>query len=486
MTMAVSIDPVSLAGPPFSFAPLIGGEEAESNWQLPVHYPYTGEQIATIPLLDETQVRRALDRAAASGPPPDRHARSLVLQAVAERIAREADGLARLLTWESGLCLRDTRYEVRRAVDVFRFAAAEALRDDGDVFACDTSANGRSRRAYSMREPVRLVAAMTPFNHPLNQVAHKVAPAIAAGAPIVLKPSERTPLAALWLGRAIIDAGLPPDRLAIVTGDAPEVLATMLDHPAVDVLSFTGGVAVGKQIAHRLGYRRAVLELGGNDPLIVLRDADLALATSLAVAGTTRNSGQRCTAVKRILADESIADELVERIAEGVRALVVGDPFDEATDVGTVIDEAAAQTVERRVIEAVAAGATLVTGGERSGAQIRPPVLDHVRPELELVREETFGPAVPILRVRGLDDAIAVANGTRYGLSSGVVSNDLEAVMRCVRELRCGTVNVNEVPGYRTELTPFGGIGDSGLGVKEGVLEAMRSMATQKLYTLPW
>jgi phosphonoacetaldehyde dehydrogenase len=484
--MAVSLDAPALAGPPFAFAPLIGGEPAESNWQLPVHYPYTGAQIATIPLLDESQIRGALDRAAAAGPPPDRYARSLVLNGVADRIAAEADGLARMLTWESGLCLKDTRYEVRRAVDVFRFAASESLRDDGAVFACDTSANGRSRRAYSMREPVRLVAALTPFNHPLNQVAHKVAPAIAAGAPMVLKPSERTPLAALWLGRAILDAGLPPDRLAIVTGDAPDVLATMLDHPAVDVLSFTGGVTVGKHIANRLGYRRAVLELGGNDPLIVLGDADLALATSLAIAGTTKNSGQRCTAVKRILVDESIADELVERIAAGVRALVVGDPFDEATDIGTVIDEESARTIERRVGDAVAAGATLVTGGERTGAQIRPPVLDHVRPEMELVRQETFGPAVPILRVRGLDEAIAVANGTTFGLSSGVVSNDLESIMRCVRELRCGTVNVNEVPGYRTELTPFGGIGDSGLGVKEGVLEAMRAMATQKLYTLQW
>ncbi len=484
--MAISLEAPALSGPPFAFPPLIGGEPAESARELVVRFPYTGEQVASVPLLDESQVRAALDLAADAGPAPDRYQRSLVLNGVADRIGAEAESLARLITWESGLCLRDTRYEVRRAVDVFRFAASEALRDDGAVFACDTSANGRSRRAYTMRVPVRLVAAMTPFNHPLNQVAHKVAPAIAAGAPMVLKPSERTPLAALWLGRAILDAGLPPERLAIVTGDAPAVLATMLDHPAVDVLSFTGGVAVGKLIADRLGYRRAILELGGNDPLIVLADADLELATSLAVAGTTRNSGQRCTAVKRILADEAIADELVHRITARIRAMKVGDPFDEATEIGTVIDEDSARTIERRVADAVAAGAELTTGGERSGAQIRPPVLDHVRPEMELVREETFGPAVPILRVRGLDEAIAVANGTSYGLSSGVVSNDLEAVMRCVRELRCGTVNVNEVPGYRTELTPFGGVGDSGLGVKEGVLEAMRGMGTQKLYTLPW
>ena len=283
--MAIPLEVPTLSGPPYSFSSLVDGAEVAGDDELAVLYPYTGEQVATVPMLSEAQVRSALDRTAAAGPAPDRYARSLVLNAVADRIVAEADGLARLITWESGLCLRDTRYEVRRAVDVFRFAAGEALRDDGAVFACDTSANGRSRRAYSMREPVRLVAAMTPFNHPLNQVAHKVAPAIAAGAPMVLKPSERTPLAALWLGRAILDAGLPPDRLAIIVGDAPSVLATMLEHPSVDVLSFTGGVAVGKHIADRLGYRRAVLELGGNDPLIVLRDADLELATSLAIAG---------------------------------------------------------------------------------------------------------------------------------------------------------------------------------------------------------
>ena len=219
--MAIPLEVPALSGPPYSFSSLVDGAEVAGDEELAVLYPYTGEQVATVPMLSEAQVRSALDRTAAAGPAPDRYARSLVLNAVADRIAAEADGLARLITWESGLCLRDTRYEVRRAVDVFRFAAGEALRDDGAVFACDTSANGRSRRAYSMREPVRLVAAMTPFNHPLNQVAHKVAPAIAAGAPMVLKPSERTPLAALWLGRAILDAGLPPDRLAIIVGDAP-------------------------------------------------------------------------------------------------------------------------------------------------------------------------------------------------------------------------------------------------------------------------
>ncbi len=453
---------------------------------LAVRYPYTGEVVGEAPLLERAEVDAALDAAAEARVPLDRHERAQVLERVARRIADEAEGLARAITLESGLCLKDTRYETRRAVDVFRFAAAEALRDDGQAFACDTSANGRARRAFTFREPVRLVAAITPFNHPLNQVAHKIAPAIAAGAPMVLKPSEKTPLAALWLGEACRDAGWPEAALSIVTGDREEILDAMLAHDGVEVVSYTGGVAVGKLIADRLGYRRAILELGGNDPLIVLADADLDQAAALAVSGGTKNSGQRCTAVKRVVVDDSVADELARRIVEQVSTLRVGDPLDEATDIGTLIDEDAAALVERRVVDAVGDGARLLFGGGRDGAQLAPPVLDDVPPAAELVREETFGPAIPLIRVGGLDEAIAVANGTAYGLSAGVVSNDLAAVTRCIRELRAGSVNVGEVPGYRTELTPFGGVKDSGLGVKEGVQEAIRGMTTQKLYTLPW
>jgi aldehyde dehydrogenase (NAD+) len=476
----------AVAAPSYSFACLVGGEEVRGADRLAVHYPFTGEEIGDVALLGHADVERALDLAADARPALDRFGRAQVLERVAEAISASAEELATLITWESGLCLKDTRLEVRRAVDVFRFAAAEALRDDGSVFACDTSANGRPRRAYTVREPVRLVAAITPFNHPLNQVAHKLAPALAAGAPIVLKPSEKTPLAALWLGRAVVEAGWPADTVAVVTGEREEILDAMLSHRGVEVVSFTGGVAAGHLIAEQLGYRRVVLELGGNDPLIVLRDADVDDAAALAVSGATKNSGQRCTAVKRVIADEELVDELSERIVALAGELVVGDPFDEATDVGTMIDEPAAALVERRALDAVAAGARLRHGGARNGALLVPPVLDRVEPTMELVREETFGPAVPVIRVSGLDEAIEVANGTAYGLSAGVVSNNLAAVTRCVRELRCGSVNVNEVPGYRTELTPFGGVKVSGLGVKEGVIEAIRAMTTVKLFTLPW
>lgn len=451
-----------------------------------VRSPFSGELVGEAPVSRPEEVRSALDVAANYVNELSRHERSELLFAVADRLGELRAELSTLISRESGLCLKDTRHEVARAVDVFRFAAIEALHDDGEVFAGDVSAVGRDRRAHTLRVPVRAVAAISPFNHPLNQVAHKVAPAIAVGAPIVLKPSERTPLTALRLADVLEEVGIPPPAAQTVCGEPAAILDEFLAHDGVDVVTFTGGEAVGKSIARRLGYRRAVLELGGNDPLLVLGDADLDEAAELAVAGAFRNSGQRCTAVKRIIAVESIADALGERIVELTGRLRCGDPLDEDTDVGTVIDEQAARSIEARIDDAVAAGARLLHGGERDAALLAPAVLDHVPTSTDLVVRETFGPVAPIIRVRDLDHAIATANATSYALSSAVCTFDWRSIARCIRELRAGTVNVREVPGWRTELTPFGGIGDSGLGVKEGVRDAMRAMSFTKLYTLPW
>ena len=454
---------------------------------IPVHSPYTGEMAGEAPVTPPEDVGSILDRLASSGRERlTRHERAEILNGVAARLLGRRDELARLISTESGLCLKDTLHEISRAVDVFRFAAIEALRDNGETFAGDVTAQGSDRRAHTLTEPVRLVAAITPFNHPINQVAHKVAPAIAAGAPIAVKPSEKTPLSALALLELMRESGLPVGMADVVCGDPAGIVDAFLAHDAVELLSFTGGVAVGRAIAARLGYRRAVLELGGNDPLLVLEDADLEEAAQLTVRGAFANSGQRCTAVKRIIAVEAVADELAERVAAGARALVVGDPVDPATDIGTVIDEAAAAQIVERVHGAISAGARLLAGGGREGALVWPTVLDFVPEDVELVASETFGPVAPIIRVADLDDAIRTANGTRYALSSGVCTFDWRSIARCIRELRAGTVNVREVPGWRTEITPFGGIGDSGLGVKEGVREAMRAMSHTKLYTLPW
>lgn len=470
----------------YDYPTLIDGEEIWGEDRFEVRSPYTGEVVGSAPKLTRERVVETLEWAATKRFDLSRHERATVLNRIADRLAKGAEDFARLITSESGLCLKDTTYEVRRAQDVFRFAAMEALRDDGQVFACDTSANGKKRRAYTIREPLRLVAAITPFNHPLNQVAHKVAPSIATNNVMVLKPTSRTPLSAMRLAMVMREAGLPDGMVTMVTGEASEIGPVMWTHPAVELVSLTGGTEIGKRIASEMGYKRAILELGGNDPLIVLGDADIEEAVRLAVYGAFKNSGQRCTAVKRIIVVESVADAFAEGLVAATRKLVAGDPMDPDTDVGTVIAAADAIDFERRMNDAIDAGAKLLYGGDRKGAQITPCVMDHVRPEMEIVSCETFGPYAPIIRVEDLDQAIAVANSTEFGLSSGVVTNDLRAINRCIRELRCGTVNIREVPGYRTELTPFGGTKDSGLGVKEGVVEAMRAMTFTKLYTLPW
>jgi aldehyde dehydrogenase (NAD+) len=465
----------------------IAGEKVERAQTFDVRYPYTGEVVAEVSKATVDDVRRALKIAREFRSPLTRHDRYRILMRAGEFIAARRDEIARGITLESGLCLKDTLYEVGRASDVLLFAANAALVDDGQVFSCDLTAHGKSRKLFTQREPLQgVIVGITPFNHPLNQVIHKVAPAIATNNRMVLKPSEKTPLAAFTLADILYEAGLPPQMLSVVTGDPKDIADELLTNADVDLVTFTGGVAIGKHIAARAVYKRQVLELGGNDPLIVLDDADLDEAATLAAAGSYRNSGQRCTAVKRMLVHQSVADDFVARLVEKTRAVKFGDPLDPATDMGTVIDEAAALEFEKRVGEAIAQGAQLRFGHRRQGALYAPTVIDHVKPEMKVVREETFGPVSPVIRFRSLDEAIAIANGTAYGLSSAVCTNRLDAITRLVRELNVGTVNVREVPGYRLESTPFGGIKDSGLGYKEGVQEAMKSFTNVKTWSIPF
>lgn len=465
----------------------IAGRKVAGERSFEVRYPYTGEVVATVPLATVAQVREALRIAKNYRSKLTRHDRYRILMRAAELIAARRDEIARLITLESGLALCDTLYEVGRASDVLLFAANQALVDDGQVFSCDLTPHGKHRKVYTLREPLLgAISAITPFNHPLNQVIHKVAPAVATNNRIVVKPSEKTPLAAFVLADALYEAGLPPEMLSVVTGDPKEIADELLTSPDVDLVTFTGGVAVGKHIAARAVYKRQVLELGGNDPLIVMEDADIEEAATLAASGSYKNSGQRCTAVKRMLVHERVADRFVERLVEKTKAVKYGDPLDPATDMGTVIDEAAAREFEARVDEAIAQGARLLAGHVRRGALYAPTVIDRVSPEMRVVKTETFGPVSPVIRFADIDDAIRIANSTAYGLSSAVCTNRLDYVTRFVQELHVGTVNVREVPGYRLELTPFGGIKDSGLGYKEGVLEAMKSFTNTKTYSIPF
>ena len=458
--------------------------EAAGDELLDVIYPYTGEVTGRVRQVDGAGLEHAL--AATKPVELSRWARHEILTKARALLSERAEEFAQLIRSESGLCMRETHYEVGRSQDVLQFAAMEALKDDGQIFSCDISPQGQERKIFTLREPLKLVAAITPFNHPLNQVAHKLSPAIAAGAPVILKPSEKTPLTAIRFTELLYEAGLPPELLSTIVWPVDSVVTPLIADDRVELVSFTGSVAIGKSISRTAGYKKLCLELGGNSPLIVLDDADLELAVKLAAEGCFRNSGQRCTAVKRLLIHEAILGQFTEAFVAKVAEYPCGDPADEATRVGTVIDEAAATLLESRVEKAVASGARVLAGGTRNGAQLEPTVIADVPRDAEMVVEESFGPLAPILPVRDLDDAIALANGTAFGLSSGVVTNNMEAALACVKGIRTGTVNINAVPGYRIESSPFGGVKDSGLGIKEGVIEAIKYMTNVKTFSLPW
>ena len=465
----------------------IAGERIGGSRTIEVRNPYSGALVGTVPKASVDDIRRAFAIARAYRPTLTRYQRYDICYRAAAGIRARAEEFSDTITAECGLCKKDSLYEVGRACDVFTFAGNAALSDDGQVFSCDLTPHGKSRKVYTLREPLLgVISAITPFNHPLNQVAHKIAPSIATNNRMVLKPTEKTPLSAIALADILYEAGLPPPMFSVVTGDPREIADEMLVNPDVDLVTFTGGVAVGKYIAAKAVYKRQVLELGGNDPIIVMEDADLDEAALLAATGSYKNSGQRCTAVKRMLVHEKVADGFVERLLARTRAWTFGNPADPAMDMGTVIDAAAASAFEAKVNAAVDQGARLLFGNERDGALYSPTVLDRVLPEMDVVRTETFGPVSPVIRFRDIDDAIRISNATAYGLSSAVCTNRLDYITRFVAELQVGTVNVREVPGYRIELTPFGGVKDSGLGYKEGVQEAMKSFTNVKTYSLPW
>lgn len=465
----------------------IGRDRKKTDRTATVMNPYTGGIAGTVPMATVDDVRAAIAAARAYKPTLTRYERSQICLRTAALLRERTQVISDLITAESGLSKKDSIYEVGRACDVFTFAGNAALVDDGQIFSCDLTPHGKKRRVYTMREPLLgVISAITPFNHPLNQVAHKVAPSIATNNRMVLKPSEKTPLTAILLADLLVEAGLPPEMFQVITGDPKEIADEMLTHPDVDVVTFTGGVPIGKYIAAKAVYKRQVLELGGNDPIIVMEDADIEEAASLAVAGSYKNSGQRCTAVKRILVHTAVADRFVALLVEKTRAFKYGDPMDPSTDVGTVIDEAAAMEFEAKVNDAIARGAKLLYGNVRQGALYSPTVLDQVTADMPVVKTETFGPVSPVIRFSSIDEAIELVNSTAYGLSSAVCTNRLDYITRFVTELNVGTVNVREVPGYRLEVTPFGGIKDSGTGIKEGVQEAMKSFTNTKTYSLPW
>ncbi|RVQ02086.1 phosphonoacetaldehyde dehydrogenase [Sinorhizobium meliloti] len=468
----------------------IAGRLIDTDDRIEVRYPWNDTVVGTVPAGRAEHAREAFAIAAAYQPKLTRYERQKILLATAEALAARKEEISDVITLELGISKADSLYEVGRAFDVFTLAGQMCIRDDGEIFSCDLTPHGKARKIFTMREPLTAISAITPFNHPLNMVAHKVAPAIATNNCVVVKPTELTPMTALLLADILYEAGLPPEMLSVVTGWPADIGMEMITNPHVDLVTFTGSVPVGKLIAANAHYKRQVLELGGNDPLIILSDLsddDLARAAELAVAGATKNSGQRCTAVKRILCQESVADRFVPMVLERAKRLRFGDPMDRSTDLGTVIHEKAAALFEERVMRAAEGGADILYHPGRSGALLPPIVVDRVPHQSDLVLEETFGPIIPIVRVPDDDEAtIALSNSTAFGLSSGVCTNDYRRMQKYIAGLNVGTVNIWEVPGYRIEMSPFGGIKDSGNGYKEGVIEAMKSFTNVKTFSLPW
>jgi putative phosphonoacetaldehyde dehydrogenase len=468
----------------------IAGRKVEADGVIEVVYPWDGTVTGSVPAGDVRHAREAFEIAARYRPKLSRYERQQILFRTAEALAAGKEEISDRITLELGIAKADSLYEVGRACDVFTLAGQLCIHDDGQIFSCDLTPHGKARKIFTTREPLRAISAITPFNHPLNMVAHKIAPAIATNNCVVCKPTELTPLTALMLADIVYEAGLPPEMLSVVTGWPADIGSEMIANEHIELITFTGGVPVGKMIARTAGYKRTVLELGGNDPLIVLNDLgddDLARAADLAVAGATKNSGQRCTAVKRILCQESVADRFVALVLERAKKIRFGDPMDRATELGTVVHEKAAVLFDERVHNAAAQGAEILYHPGRRGALLPPIVVDRVPHGSDLVMEETFGPIIPIIRAPDDDEAlIALSNATAFGLSSGVCTNDFRRMQTFITGLEVGTVNIWEVPGYRIEMSPFGGVKDSGNGYKEGVLEAMKSYTNVKTFSLPW
>ncbi len=454
---------------------LIAGEWVDSSDKIEVKNPYSNEVVGTVPRMSLDDVKRAIDALYDYEPTLSAHERSEILAASANEIKSRKSELSYGISAESGMSLKDSAKEVDRGVGLMRVAAEEAKRIYGEQLPSDTDSAGRNKIIMAMRFPVGVVSAIVPFNRPMNQVVVKVAPAIAAGNRVIVKPTERTPMSAIRFIQILLNNGLPPEMISVVTGKSSEIGNELVSSQKIDMVTFTGSTNVGRKLTNMAGIKKLTMELGGNDPLIVLEDADLDKAVSLTTAGAYGNAGQACRGVKRILVVEGVADAFAEKLAAASKKLKCGDPFDKDTDIGTVIDEQAAIEIEEVVNSAVKDGAKVLCGHARKGALYPPTVMDHVNPKSAMVSDETFGPVAPIIRVKDVKEAVKIANSTEFGLQSGVVTSNLENIRYCINNLKVGAVNINEGPQFDMPNIPFGGVKQSGIG-REGIRYAMQEM----------
>ena len=464
---------------------LIGGKHVSGDDLEEVINPFNNEVIDTVPIAHRQTADMAISRANDAKDSLCEMSAFKVsnkLISVVEKLKDNREDFARLLTLEVGKPINESLVELDRSIETLKLAAEEAKRIYGESVPLDAGLNGKGFFAFTQCLPLGVVAAITPFNYPLNLTIHKIAPAIACKNTVIIKPPTQSPLTVMKFAE-LLNEEFPDGVVNTVTGYGSEVGDYLVTSPDVNKISFTGSVTTGLMISQKAGMKKVTLELGGNDPMIVLNDADVDKAVQGAINGAFLNAGQVCMGVKRIIVQEDISKEFAKKLVEKAERLVMGNPLDESTTLGTLISEKAAIQVEETVNNAVQKGARILTGGNRDGAFYEATVIDNVTADMDLVVNETFGPVAPIIHVDSVDEAISVANDTDYGLQAGVFTNDYSNAMRCVQEIEAGTVFVNKQSTFRTDNMPFGGFKNSGVG-KEGIKYAVEEMTKTKLIGL--
>ncbi len=459
----------------------VAGEWIETGEWLEVKSPYSGELVARVAKGGAAETKRAIDAAEeAMREPLPAHKRAEILVRVVSALARRHDEVARLISDEAGKPMKAARVEAKRAMSTYTFAAVEARKLAGEMVPMDAAQAGEGKLAFTLRRPIGIVGAISPFNFPLNLVAHKLAPALAAGCAVVLKPASQTPLSALLLAELEEEAGLPPGWLSVVAGSSSEIGDVLVEDERVKAITFTGSGGVGWGLKERAPKKKVNLELGNATPVIVTADADLDAAAAALAANSFSFAGQSCISVQRIYVERAAYDELLGRMLPLVETLRVGDPADEETDVGPVIDQDAKQRILEWIEEARSAGAEVLAGGDERDGLLQPTVIAQANPELKVSCDEVFGPVVTVNPVDSLDEAIELANGTRYGLQAGIFTSSLDTALRAARELDFGGVTVNEAPTFRADQMPYGGVKDSG-NTREGPHYAVRELTEEHL-----
>jgi len=462
---------------------ILAGEWVERERKIEVRDPYDGSLVDTVPAATSDDVRAAI-AAAVEGHRDNRklpaHARVTAMLRAARIVEERAEEYARTIAREGSKTIREARKEVTRAVNTLTLSAEEGRRILGETIAFDTMPGSENRWGYYYRFPIGVIAAITPFNDPLNLVAHKVGPALVAGNSVVVKPATATPLSALLLGKALLEGGIPPRALSVLTGRGEEIGEPLVADERVRMVSFTGGLEAGRRVARHAGLKKIGMELGSNSPVIVLADCDLEAAVELTVSGAFWAAGQNCIGAQRVYVERPIYARFEKLFAERTRKVRTGPKLEEATDMGPLISEAEAERLERWVKEAVGAGARLLAGGNRRGAVMEATALADVPAGAAVDCREVFGPVVSLYPVDNLDEAITRSNAVEFGLHAAIFTRDLEQAHRAIRDLDCGGVIVNDSTDYRLDAMPFGGVKNSGLG-REGIRFALQEMTEPKV-----